>query len=151
MMKEETASFYSAYSGQTWKNVLSIGDMEYERDAVNELTFRRKKPFKKSEHIRTKTIVLPTGPSISEITNRLKISRPSHPSGCILQRGSDLTTLLLYSADQTIQLLEPLNLLSHAFQPKHSALSSWISRRCPSCGRPIFEGPEAWPRGHLQS
>jgi hypothetical protein len=32
-MKAEAKKFYSKYPGQSWKNILSIGDMCYERDS----------------------------------------------------------------------------------------------------------------------
>lgn len=77
-MKQEAMSFYSEYPGQSWKNILSLGDMPYERDAAREVCFTRNSPRK--EKLRAKTIVLPTAPSITEITLRLRFSRLMLPA-----------------------------------------------------------------------
>lgn len=74
VMRREVAAFYSQYPQQTWKNVLSLGDMHYEHDAIQEVTFSRNPPPKKKERIRTKAILLPTEPGMSEITLRLRFS-----------------------------------------------------------------------------
>lgn len=68
-MRQEAKEFYSRYPGQTWKNVLSIGDMAYEHVAVQEVTFRRASPAR--ERLRTKAITVPTSPSLGVITCRL--------------------------------------------------------------------------------
>ncbi|CAE8597433.1 unnamed protein product [Polarella glacialis] len=70
-MRQEVTDFYSQYPKQTWKNVLSLGDMPYEHDAVQELAYRRVTPKGKRERLRTKSIILPSGPSMSEILLRL--------------------------------------------------------------------------------
>jgi len=70
-MKQEAESFYSSYPGQTWKNILSLGDMKYEHDAVQELTWRRKGPAR--EHVRTKAIILPEQPRFCELTFMLQL------------------------------------------------------------------------------
>mmetsp|Transcript_90440 Transcript_90440/g.193933 ORF Transcript_90440/g.193933 Transcript_90440/m.193933 type:complete len:381 (+) Transcript_90440:168-1310(+) len=77
-MKEVAVAFYSQYPEQSWKNILSIGDMQYERDAVKEVTFKRNPAFK--ERVRTKTLVLPTSPTLTEITLRLRFSRLMLPA-----------------------------------------------------------------------
>eukprot|EP00929_Paragymnodinium_shiwhaense_P069582 TRINITY_DN35090_c0_g1_i1.p1 TRINITY_DN35090_c0_g1~~TRINITY_DN35090_c0_g1_i1.p1 ORF type:complete len:511 (-),score=100.57 TRINITY_DN35090_c0_g1_i1:200-1732(-) len=41
-MEKEARSFYSRYPGQTWKNVLSFGDMQFEYDAVRGLSDNRR-------------------------------------------------------------------------------------------------------------
>jgi len=71
-MRSEARSFYSQYPNQSWKNLLSIGDMRYERDAVQELSFRRVPHG--VEKLRTKALILPTSASLSEITMRLQFS-----------------------------------------------------------------------------
>lgn len=65
-MKQEAKSFYSQYPNQTWKNIISVGDMEYEHFAVQDLSYKRKGPSR--EHIRTKSCVLPKNMSISFMT-----------------------------------------------------------------------------------
>jgi len=71
-MKREAQHFYSQYQGQTWKNILSLGDMEMEHDAVQELTWRRVGPAR--EKVRTKAIILPRQPTVSELALRLRLS-----------------------------------------------------------------------------
>jgi len=78
-MKQETTAFYSQYPGQSWKNILSIGDMPYEHDALQEVTFRRHSGPPR-EHVRTKTIIEPTEPSLSELTHRLRFLRAILPA-----------------------------------------------------------------------
>mmetsp|Transcript_17719 Transcript_17719/g.37661 ORF Transcript_17719/g.37661 Transcript_17719/m.37661 type:complete len:378 (+) Transcript_17719:46-1179(+) len=68
-MRREAKRFYRKYSGQSWKNILCIGDSSYEHDAVAELALRRVGPDR--ERLRTKAIIVPTEPSLSEITQRL--------------------------------------------------------------------------------
>jgi len=73
-MQQEASSFYSRYQGQTWKNILSFGDMPYEYAALQEVTWRRVGPV--HEKVRTKAIILPARPSLSEIllgTQLLKV------------------------------------------------------------------------------
>jgi len=69
-MRKSAQEFYSRYPGQTWKNVLSIGDMPYEHSAVQEMTFRRRSPAR--EKLRTKAITVPSSPSINQVTFRLE-------------------------------------------------------------------------------
>jgi len=71
-MKREAQHFYSQYKWQTWKNIISLGDMEMEHDAVQELTWRRVGPAR--EKVRTKAIMLPRQPTVSELTLRLRLS-----------------------------------------------------------------------------
>merc|ERR1719305_653703 len=62
-IQSEVKEFYSRYKGQTWKNLLSIGDMPFERDALQEVTFTRIGPA--TEVVRTKTITVTPNPTIS--------------------------------------------------------------------------------------
>jgi len=71
-MKREAQHFYSQYKWQTWKNIISLGDMEMEHDAVQELTWRRVGPAR--ERVRTKAIMLPRQPTVSQLTLRLRLS-----------------------------------------------------------------------------
>uniref|UniRef100_A0A6U6N8W2 Uncharacterized protein n=1 Tax=Zooxanthella nutricula TaxID=1333877 RepID=A0A6U6N8W2_9DINO len=68
-MRTEAAAFYSQYPSQSWKNIISIGDMLYERDAMQDLSLRRAPHGR--ERLRTKTLVLPRHPTLSEIAMRL--------------------------------------------------------------------------------
>mmetsp|Transcript_44663 Transcript_44663/g.83874 ORF Transcript_44663/g.83874 Transcript_44663/m.83874 type:complete len:330 (+) Transcript_44663:67-1056(+) len=71
-MKSKVKEFYSRYAGQTWKNVLSFGDMPYEYHAMQDVTFHRVAPRWKQETVRTKCFMLPSGPSLSELALRLQ-------------------------------------------------------------------------------
>jgi len=72
-MKCIANEFYSKYPEQTWKNILSLGDMKYEHEAVQELAFSRR--FMHRECLRTKAILLPRRATLSELTLRLQFSR----------------------------------------------------------------------------
>lgn len=72
-MQREAASFYSRYPEQTWKNILSLGDMKYEHDALHALGQTRTSISR--ERLRTKAILLPRAPTLSEMTLRLQFSR----------------------------------------------------------------------------
>merc|ERR1712190_396558 len=77
-MWKEAREFYSKYPEQTWKNILSFGDSEYEHDAAQDLGWRRKTPAR--ERLRIKTIVTPTCPGIKALTNRLRIANAIMPA-----------------------------------------------------------------------
>jgi len=71
-MRQEANRFYSRYSTQTWKNIISVGDARYELDAVQELAFCRRSPGR--EHLRLKTILTPPEPMIRDLTYRLRLA-----------------------------------------------------------------------------
>jgi len=73
--KAEVTSFYSQYPEQTWKNVLSFGDMSFESDALKAIKQQRVAPSSKVETLRTKTVIFLTRPSIGHLTCRLKFTR----------------------------------------------------------------------------
>jgi len=89
-MKREAQAFYSQYHGQTWKNILSLGDMDVEHDAVQELTWRRVGPAR--EKVRTKAIILPRQPALSELTLRLKLSLTLLPAYVQFDGDIDIDT-----------------------------------------------------------
>jgi len=62
-MQQELTKFYSQYPGQSWKNVVSIGDMPYEHDALQEIAFQRDSP--KRERLKTKVVTTATAPSLA--------------------------------------------------------------------------------------
>jgi len=87
-MERKAELFYSRYHGQTWKNVLSFGDMHYEHDAVKELPARRQeqrqrikeqKPLSlgrpRVERLRAKAIVVPGQPTLAGLTLQLQVTR----------------------------------------------------------------------------
>ena len=71
-MKKEAAQFYSQYPGQTWKNIISLGDMCYEHEAVKTLQATRV-PTESRERLRTKSFVLFPEPSLPALTLQLRI------------------------------------------------------------------------------
>ncbi|CAE8612192.1 unnamed protein product [Polarella glacialis] len=74
-MRKEVTDFYSKYPRQTWKNILSLGDMPYEKDAIQEVAHRRVAPRGRPETLRTKAIVVPRAPFMGEIAHRLRLGR----------------------------------------------------------------------------
>mmetsp|Transcript_20730 Transcript_20730/g.44225 ORF Transcript_20730/g.44225 Transcript_20730/m.44225 type:complete len:421 (+) Transcript_20730:28-1290(+) len=107
-MKEVATEFYSRYPGQTWKNIISLGDMRYEHDAVQEVTFRRTPGLIKREYVRTKAIILPTMPTLSEITLRLSFSR--HMLKAYVHFNGDLDIDLTTVADPVKTIAEALGM-----------------------------------------
>jgi len=105
-MRKEVAAFYSQYPGQSWKNVISEGDMRYEHDAVTELGYRRNP--KSPEKLRTKAIIVPTGPSITEITLRLQVGRLLLPA--YVHVDGDLDLDLRSAVDPLAAIAEALRL-----------------------------------------
>jgi len=68
--KLELRSFYSRYKNQSWKNVLSIGDATFERDAVRRAVVQRPCTTKKC---RTKTVKLLDDPDILELSQQVTL------------------------------------------------------------------------------
>lgn len=73
-MRAEIADFYSQYPEQTWKNVMSFGDMSYEADALQAVKLMRLAPLRMLETFRTKRVIFPTQPTMSQLTCRLKFT-----------------------------------------------------------------------------
>eukprot|EP00746_Dinoflagellata_sp_MGD_P131312 gnl/MRDRNA2_/MRDRNA2_65103_c0_seq3.p1 gnl/MRDRNA2_/MRDRNA2_65103_c0~~gnl/MRDRNA2_/MRDRNA2_65103_c0_seq3.p1 ORF type:complete len:351 (+),score=58.72 gnl/MRDRNA2_/MRDRNA2_65103_c0_seq3:105-1055(+) len=72
---QEISGFYSRYSHQSWKNVISIGDAIFERNALHRVVLHRSNSTKKC---RTKTAKLLDDPSIEEL-----IAQVSVLQGCL--------------------------------------------------------------------
>lgn len=87
-LKAVTEDFYSQYPDQTWKNILSVGDMLYESNALKDVAFHRKSCER--ERLRVKILVVPTAPAMTEITLRLKISRVLLPAYVLHDGDFDL-------------------------------------------------------------
>lgn len=108
-MKAVASEFYSQYTGQSWKNLISLGDMRYEHDAMQELTFRRMLgSIDRKEKIRTKTIILPSEPTLSEITLRLRFSR--HMLKAYVKFNGDLDLDLEKVDDPVLAIAEALGI-----------------------------------------
>lgn len=101
-MRQAANDFYSKYPGQTWKNILSIGDMPYEHSAVQEMTFRRVAPAR--ERLRTKAITVPSEPSVGEVTFRLELQARLLPA--YVQYDGDLS-IELEALQDHIKVLAP--------------------------------------------
>lgn len=72
-MRREAKRFYAKYPTQTWKNIVSIGDSRYERDAVQDVAFRRVGPAR--EKLRVKLCVCPSCPSLHDLTCALVVDK----------------------------------------------------------------------------
>jgi hypothetical protein len=70
-MTIEAKDFYSQYTNQTWKNIVSLGDAAYELHAAQELAFRRKGPAR--ETLRLKAIRTRKRPTLSQLTHDLDV------------------------------------------------------------------------------
>lgn len=118
VMKHEAKAFYNSYPGQTWKNIVSFGDMPYEHEAVLELGMSRRSPS--TECLRIKSFLLPDCCSITELTLRLKFSRVMLP--VYVHFDGDLQLNLRDAADPLEELSEALRLpglLATGF-PRHA-------------------------------
>jgi len=83
-MKMEATSFYSEHEHRSWKNILSIGDLPYEADALREVTFTRNSP--RREQIRTKTVSVAPHLSVSGLATALKF-RSLYLPACVHFNG----------------------------------------------------------------
>mmetsp|Transcript_103607 Transcript_103607/g.332056 ORF Transcript_103607/g.332056 Transcript_103607/m.332056 type:complete len:298 (-) Transcript_103607:186-1079(-) len=70
VFRRELESFYSRYEQQSWKNVISIGDSVFERDAARVVISARPT---KSHRCRTKTAKMLDEPTIEELIRQVKV------------------------------------------------------------------------------
>jgi len=70
--EQEIGGFYSRYQHQSWKNVISIGDSVFERDAVKRVVPNRISTKKKC---RTKTLKLFDDPRMEELIAQVRVVR----------------------------------------------------------------------------
>lgn len=68
--EQEINGFYSRYQHQSWKNVISIGDSIFERDAVRRVVVNRHNAKKKC---RTKTAKLLDEPEVDELVAQVRV------------------------------------------------------------------------------
>merc|ERR1712226_1526031 len=59
-MKESLASFYSKYEGQSWKNIITLGDAHFEHDAIKQVVLERPDQDKRCRLKRIKMVEGPT-------------------------------------------------------------------------------------------
>lgn len=76
-MRKVATKFYRQYPGQTWKNVMSFGDMPYEHMALQDLALRRQGPDR--EQMRAKSFIFPRKMSLSYMTYCLRWYEVSLP------------------------------------------------------------------------
>eukprot|EP00931_Biecheleriopsis_adriatica_P081381 TRINITY_DN54709_c0_g1_i1.p1 TRINITY_DN54709_c0_g1~~TRINITY_DN54709_c0_g1_i1.p1 ORF type:complete len:439 (-),score=64.83 TRINITY_DN54709_c0_g1_i1:87-1403(-) len=100
-MRYEARAFYKSYPGQSWKNIISIGDMIYEHDAVQELGLARRETSE--DTLRIKSLLIPASPSITELTLRLRFSRWMLP--IYVQFDGDLQLNLADDDSDPLQVL----------------------------------------------
>merc|ERR1719162_359647 len=68
--EQEISGFYSRYQHQSWKNIISIGDSIFERDAVRRVVVNR--PNQKKQ-CRTKTAKLLDEPEVDELIAQVRV------------------------------------------------------------------------------
>mmetsp|Transcript_23812 Transcript_23812/g.67788 ORF Transcript_23812/g.67788 Transcript_23812/m.67788 type:complete len:315 (+) Transcript_23812:135-1079(+) len=68
--EQEINGFYSRYTHQSWKNVISIGDSIFERDALRRVVVTRPSAKKKC---RTKTLKLFDDPEVDELIAQVRV------------------------------------------------------------------------------
>lgn len=105
-MRQEAEAFYSQHKEQTWKNILSMGDMHYEFYAAQEVCFRRIGPAR--ENLRTKTIRTPAEPSITSMT--LGLTYGAHTLQLMVHYNGDIELDLNESRDRMKDISKALDL-----------------------------------------
>jgi hypothetical protein len=83
--EQEIGGFYSRYHHQSWKNVISVGDSVFERDAVKRVVPNRTSTKKKC---RTKTLKLFDDPSMEDLIAQVRVVRDV--LGSMVQYDGDL-------------------------------------------------------------
>lgn len=128
-ISEQVGKFYSQYPGQSWKNILSIGDSQFERygvlaaarayergeslehSDVSLFTMAYNEKFRRVENgrvneLRAKTVKLIDQPEIDELVNELDIvSRWLNPI-VNLDSGFDLDISVLLEGEENMDVVE---------------------------------------------
>ncbi|CAE8629046.1 unnamed protein product [Polarella glacialis] len=99
-MHREVTAFYRRYKGQSWKNIISLGDMNSEHQAMQDMGMRRQAGKGSHEQLRVKSLLLP-----ERLTLRMRFSQLMLP--VYVRFNGDLHLNLQTSAD-------PLLLISQA-------------------------------------
>lgn len=127
-MRGEAQQFYSRYANQTWKNIVSLGDMPYEQDAVKALAASRV-ATQAREKLRTKTVVTLQSPTLRELTLQLRLwklmfSSLAHFDGNVdLHLGQELWPVRTIASALWIPVLFPVQLnVSRGFGADGEAL-----------------------------
>lgn len=107
-MEREAEELYSR-PGQTWKNILSVGDGPEERRAIFELAALRDDP---NERLRAKTVSSPIEPSLEKVTESLR------------RLHSQLEALVRFDGSLDVDLFDDFSELSSGANCKGSPRSS---------------------------
>jgi hypothetical protein len=71
-MERSLSSFYSQYEGQSWSNVISLGDSDYEHNAIKQVISDRP-DYMQSKPCHLKRIKLKQGPTLDELLKEVTI------------------------------------------------------------------------------
>jgi hypothetical protein len=121
-MQAEVKLFYSQYPQQSWKNLISIGDASYERDALQEVSFLHTQPTQKK--LRTKVIKLKTEPISKEVYDQLQTIKMYLPT--IVKFNDDLD--IDFDSSQGYE-----EALGEALQIPQTPMVSTLSMKLPDC------------------
>lgn len=92
--QKELGGFYSRYSNQSWKNVVSIGDSIYERNAAKEVLLKRVKTGGQKTPCRLKTAKFMENPPVEDLIAQI---RAIHEAlGMLVQYDGNLDVELDY-------------------------------------------------------
>ncbi|CAE8580986.1 unnamed protein product [Polarella glacialis] len=132
-MQREAKAFYSSYEFQSWKNIISVGDMLYEHNAVFELARLRRVERGSREQLRVKSLLLPDAPRISELTLHMCFSKLMLP--VYVRFDGDLDLNLQDSADPLLLISQALNLpeVMETHFPRHA----WGIGKAPACQKEL--------------
>lgn len=84
---EELCNFYSQYNGQSWKNVVCIGDSIFERDAMRNVVSKRPT---KGHRCRLKTVKLLDEPDIDELISQVQLLHEAMYSMVVYDKNLDI-------------------------------------------------------------
>mmetsp|Transcript_3246 Transcript_3246/g.7653 ORF Transcript_3246/g.7653 Transcript_3246/m.7653 type:complete len:423 (-) Transcript_3246:187-1455(-) len=105
-MRREAESFYARYPGQTWKNLLSFGDMPYEYNALWRLSEHAGAAPR--ERLHTKAFLLRDNPSLEELSLNLQLWRLLLPA--VVQHDGNIGLDLRDIEDQLAAALQVLQM-----------------------------------------
>jgi len=88
-MRREAQNFYARYPGQTWKNIISFGDMCFEHDALWQVTSSRLQASPR-DRLRTKAITLPEASKVGTLANHLAVAATLLPAYVAFDGDIDL-------------------------------------------------------------
>ncbi|CAE8603672.1 unnamed protein product [Polarella glacialis] len=107
-MHREVTAFYRRYKGQSWKNIISLGDMNSEHQAMQDMGMRRQAGKGSHEQLRVKSLLLPERAFIGELTLRMRFSQLMLP--VYVRFNGDLHLNLQTSADPLLLISQALNM-----------------------------------------